>query len=334
MKKSLKIFALAASLLQAALFSAFAANPPSDFTYEFINNSQALKITGVKNNKAEYVVPSSIEDFPVTEVYIFYRDTKDCNITLPEGCLNVSISRPWDSSTIITVNQLPSSVKELELGGCNYNGTLPVEIEDVSISGSAKQIKLNQQSSELKNLKKLYINGGGYFWNTNLPFDLSESQNLESLNLGSVDFTKPLKLESLESLKSLKEMKLHGVQFVNKTLSISKNVIENKDSCILNTNVEELIFEEGVTEIRSNFVNRNGKFEVGNDSLKRIVLPSTLKKIEYNAFTHCPNLSEIVIPDSLRKIETNASKLEDIFDTTSLTLKNQARLNEIFSLKN
>lgn len=332
MKKSLKIFALAASLLQAALFSAFAANPPSDFTYEFINNSQALKITGVKNSKAEYVIPASIEDFPVTEVDISYRDTKDCNITLPEGCLNVSISS-WagDSSKIITVNQLPSSVKKLILDGCNYDGTLPAEIEDVSIYGSWKQIKLNQQSSPLKNLKKLDFNGGGYFWNTNLPFDLSESQNLESLDLKSVDFTNPLKLESL---KSLKEMKLGSVNFVNKTLSISKNVIENKYSYILGTNVEELIFEEGVTEIRSNFVNRNGKFEAGNDSLKRIVLPSTLKKIEYNAFTHCPNLSEIVIPDSLRKIETNASKLEDIFDTTSLTLKNQARLNEIFSLKN
>lgn len=313
--KKLKIFALAASLLQAALFSAFAANPPSDFIYDLTDDNKAVKITGLRNDKAEYVIPANIEDFPVTDVVIRYDE--DCNITLPEGCLNVFISRPHGYGYgTITVNQLPSSVKKLELYDCYYNGTLPTEIEDVSIDGDGGKIKLNQDSSGLKNLKKLAVTGKSDA-HINFPYDLSESQNLESLELRVVDVTNkaPLKLESL------KKLDLDGVNLIGNKTVYTKDA--SSLSRIGSTNIEELIFEEGVTNIR-------GEYAYNNENLTKVVLPSTLKEIGRSAFTDCPNLSEVVVPDSLGKIETNGNKLRDVFDTTSLSLKNRIKLKEAF----
>lgn len=326
--KKLKIFALAASLLQAALFSAFAANPPTDFKYELINNNQAIKITGVRNNKAEYVVPASIEDFPVTEVDIVIEPEvksfklpltvtfQSFAISLPEGCVKISLdSKDFknlrgdhiESNSIITVRQLPSTVKELFMQNCcKYDGTLPIGIEEVSIYGArhdnARLVKLNQSLSKL--------------------------QNLKSLSLGCVDFVgtpnkTPLKLPKLENL-----WLGNNVNLIDKSISINSNLISNVS--ISQTNVEELIFEEGVKEIPDYWPNKN---------LKRIVLPSTLESISVLCFTGCPNLTEVVVPDSLTKVEVrndkfdSAFKVGDVFDTTSLALRNRIKLQELLGFK-
>lgn len=336
--KKLKIFALAASLLQAVLFSAFAANPPSDFTYELINNNQAIKITGVRNDKAEYVVPASIEDFPVTEVDIVLIPNArlDANknlivtfqsftISLPEGCVKVSFNSEdfknfrgdeVRSKSIITVRQLPSTVKELSMknGCCKYDGTLPIGIEQVDINGTrddkARLVKLNQSLSKL--------------------------QNLKSLRLSDVDFVgapnkTPLKLPKLESLYLGASLGENSVNLIDKSISINSNLISNAG--VHNTNVEELIFEEGVQKIPNYY-----SFP-SNDNLKRIVLPSTLESIAAASFRHNKSLSEVVIPDSLTKVEVqtdryfSAYKVADVFDTTSLSLKCRIKLQELLGFK-
>lgn len=269
MKKTFKLFALAALLLQAAIFSAFAANPPSDFTYELSKDNTYIVITELKNDKAAYVIPESIEDFPVLQVKIFQR--KACTITLPEG------------------------------------------IEDVYIFGS---LKINQSLAKL--------------------------QHLKSLDISFVDFIGTANKTPLK-LPELTELHLINVNLIDKSISVGK---ELRDLRLWTTNVEELIYEEGVTSIRS----INDIDDETNKNLKRVVLPSTLKKIALKAFIHCPNLSEVVIPDSLEKVEVgtdevwndfwgrlvtvSASKLEDIFDTTSLPLKTRARLNQLFFSNN
>lgn len=270
MKKTFKLFALAALLLQAAIFSAFAANPPSDFTYELSKDNTYIVITELKNDKAAYVIPESIEDFPVLQVKIFQR--KACTITLPEG------------------------------------------IEDVYIFGS---LKINQSLAKL--------------------------QHLKSLDISFVDFIGTANKTPLK-LPELTELHLSNVNLIDKSISVGK---ELKDLRLWDTNVEELIYEEGVT-----YIGRDTNYDGFNQSkyysknLKRVVLPSTLKKIALKAFIYCPSLSEVVVPDSLEKVEVetdevwndfwgrlvtvSASKLEDIFDTTSLPLKTRARLNQLF----
>lgn len=279
MKKSFKLFALAALLLQAAIFSAFAANPPSDFTYELSKDNTYIVITELKNDKAVYVIPESIEDFPVLQVKI--RPQKACTITLPEG------------------------------------------IEDVYIANctGGMRIKINQSLAKL--------------------------QHLKSLDLGGVDFIGTVNKTPLK-LPELTELHLINVNLIDKSISVGK---ELRDLRLWNTNVEELIYEEGVTYIRRD-TNYDGfkQTKYYNKNLKRVVLPSTLKKIALKAFIYCPSLSEVVVPDSLEKVEVgtdevwndfwgrlvtvSASKLEDIFDTTSLPLKTRVRLNQLFFSNN
>lgn len=267
MKKSLKIFALAASLLQAALFSSFAANPPSDFKYELTKDNKAVKITGVRNDKAEYVIPASIEDFPVKYVSFFIGENWNTSITPPDGCVGFSLSTSTYKNTNAFVN-----IKRL-----------PAGIERVYIVGDFKShIKLDQSLSELKNLKSL---------------------------------------------------RLDNVDLVDKSVSIGCSAI------LTRTNVEELIFEEGVTEIGYTSSGHSSTFRF-NKNLKRVVLPSTLKKVVNFCFLGCPNISEVVVPDYQEKIltikysedglEFYADSVDDIFNTTSLSLKNRIKLQAAF----
>lgn len=331
MKKSLKIFALAASLLQAALFSAFAANPPSDFKYELTKDNKAVKITGVRNDKAEYVIPASIEDFPVTEIEFpnygrerDYRLSKSCTISLPEG-IEIAYIAAKENVTI-TLSQLPSTLKNLSIAadyyGCvKYDGTFPDKIESISFylsSIGGLKLKLKQSLQ-----------------------DFAELQNLKKLSLTNVDFIgvpnkAPFKKADMESLE-LDNVNLIG----NKTIYIPSDRSKIED-----TNVEEIIFEEGVTKIQKSFSN--------NKNLKKIVLPSTLKSVDFpygdcGKFVNCPNLTEVVVPDSLKNVKVpridessvniitgymnysyRDARIEDVFDTTLLSLKSRIKLQAAF----
>lgn len=303
MKKSLKIFTLAASFLQAALFSAFAANPPSDFKYELTKDNKAVRITQLKGDKTKYVIPASIEDFPVKEVDICVDES--CTISLPEGIEYVRISNPLSGGVLTPIEgQLPSTVKSLNLFCCKYDGIFPNKIEKICILGSdyssEDPIKLNQSFAELQNLKNLY---------------------LKKVDFIGVANSTPFKMANMDSLL-LEYVNLIG----NKTI-----YIRGDNSEIYGTNVEEIIFEEGVTKIERNFSN--------NKNLKKIVLPSTLKSVVVGIFDDCPNLTEVVVPDSLANVEVEGTRrygtpLYKVFDTTSLSLKSQAKLKNALNLVN
>ena len=57
----------------------------------------------------------------------------------------------------------------------------------------------------------------------------------------------------------------------------------------------QIIFEEGATSISE------GVF-FGNECLRSVTLPSTLKEIDWQAFTKCSNLESITLPEGLEKI--------------------------------
>ena len=58
--------------------------------------------------------------------------------------------------------------------------------------------------------------------------------------------------------------------------------------------VEELIFEEGITEMwNCGTPNQWSKY---NEKLVKVVIPSSVKKIKMYAFTDCANLKEVVFP--------------------------------------
>ena len=74
--------------------------------------------------------------------------------------------------------------------------------------------------------------------------------------------------------------------------------------------------EEGITNLAA------GVF-TNNKNLRSVKLPSTLKKINKNAFSGCTSLESIVIPEGVTEIEAGAfwecSNLETIYFPTTLT---------------
>lgn len=72
--------------------------------------------------------------------------------------------------------------------------------------------------------------------------------------------------------------------------------------------VAEIVFEEGIYDIKCDFIL--------NTTLKKVVLPSTLKGITYGMFENCYGLKTIVIPEGIESINTKAfmhcSSLEEI----------------------
>lgn len=65
--------------------------------------------------------------------------------------------------------------------------------------------------------------------------------------------------------------------------------------------LEEIVIEEGITEIPINFRN-NMHNSTDTNTLKKIFLPSTLKKIGNSAFYGQPNLDEVVLNDGLEEL--------------------------------
>lgn len=64
------------------------------------------------------------------------------------------------------------------------------------------------------------------------------------------------------------------------------------------SDLEEIIFEEGITEIP-------GYFKTSSNTLKKIFFPSTLKKIGNSAFAGQANLDEVVLNDGLEELGSN-----------------------------
>ncbi|MCR5046760.1 MAG: leucine-rich repeat domain-containing protein [Treponema sp.] len=68
----------------------------------------------------------------------------------------------------------------------------------------------------------------------------------------------------------------------------------NENPYFNSPDVEELIFEEGITEMWN--CGTPNKWSKYNEKLVKVVIPSSVKKIKMYAFTDCANLKEVVFP--------------------------------------
>ncbi len=129
---------------------------------------------------------------------------------------------------------------------------------------------------------------------------------------------------SIQKLSQLSEIKIEYVDLEEKSIIIRKewqNVKYHPMEALYsfnNTNIEEVVFEEGLQVI-----NNMGRCS----NLKKVTLPSTVKKIGDNAFIFCAQLLEIVIPESVDKIDFSYGRQN--FDGTSLPLKTQVKLRKL-----
>lgn len=94
----MKRFILTVSTMLAMAFSCFAANPESDFIYDFAPDGQGVMITSYKGKSTTVVIPDTIEGLPVTQIgttgpnmgvfpHILKKATEDIpyNVTVPKS---------------------------------------------------------------------------------------------------------------------------------------------------------------------------------------------------------------------------------------------------------
>ena len=98
--------------------TAFAANPAGDFEYGLSDDGKYVVIYGFKNEKSAYVIPESIEDFPVHEISIsrksasqLFGNNKQVTLTLSKKITTVKL---WINEVLnnIFINGLSENIKE------------------------------------------------------------------------------------------------------------------------------------------------------------------------------------------------------------------------------
>ena len=105
------------------------------------------------------------------------------------------------------------------------------------------------------------------------------------------EFIKNIGGLAFSNCTGLKKIKVSSSNF-----SINTNPGSALDTFRGSTNIEEIIYEEGVTDIVG----------IGCTSATKITFPSTVKIIKTNAFSGYTNLTSITIPNSITQIGNNA----------------------------
>ncbi len=80
-------------------------------------------------------------------------------------------------------------------------------------------------------------------------------------------------------------------------------------------NLKEVILPEGLAAIPAEFLMNTG--------IESIQIPQSVETIQFNAFSHCSELTEVVIPDGVKSLETDVfegdSKLEKVYLPPNMT---------------
>ncbi|MDE6026665.1 MAG: leucine-rich repeat domain-containing protein, partial [Muribaculaceae bacterium] len=116
---------------------------------------------------------------------------------------------------------------------------------------------------------------------------VSDMPNLEEINLP----------ESLTRLDLSRLPKLKSCTIPENVSEISNGTFSD---CPL---LEEIILPSNLKEVPYRFACGNWK---GSDKLTKVVIPSSIERIEGSALSHQSGLTSIVIPASVKKIEANA----------------------------
>lgn len=133
---------------------------------------------------------------------------------------------------------------------------------------------------------------------------------------------------SLDNLPKLKKLVITEVDFENKVITVKKEWaqkgnFEGLDYDFCDSNIEEIIFEEGCRFIGGCW---------GCESLRKVFVPSTAITIGGSGFYSCTSLSEFIIPESIGHINfMNSYRVSDdqVFRGTALPLKTQVRLRKM-----
>ena len=212
-----------------------------------------------------------------------------------------------------TIEDIPVIAVDTEFLG--FQGISEILIK---IPEGVKTFSLTQIYSRGKPVSHITIN--------QLPKSIEKCKILSTKNRTSPSSLYITLKGSLKELTNLKEINTEYVDFEEKSVIVRAAWAQSdggylgapENYCFNNSTIQEVVFEEGC-EIIGGF----GRCP----ELKKVTLPTTIKKLAGDGFCFCKQLSEIIIPESLERIDFGVSNQQ--FDGTAIPLKLQVRLKKL-----
>ena len=274
MKKSIMI----AIVAFIAIGTAFAANPASDFEYGLSNDGKYVVIYGFKNQKSTYVLPETIEDFPVKKVdvsrksaYRIFGNAKQGTITISKTISSFELWIEEVSNTII-IDGLSENIQEFFVFSDDrapYSGMSsepsgkykPILIKGIELLTRAKSVVCRNVQFDKVSLTVKKVWAPHVFSNTNLE-EISFENGIKETgwhSKGCVGFAYNKKLR-IVNLPSSMEVIGEGTF----------------DSCI---NLKDLIIPDEISDL---------DFHDGYSTFRNTALPlktqALLKQLGYNGY--------------------------------------------------
>jgi hypothetical protein len=161
------------------------ASPVSDFSYDLTDDKRGIKITGYTGKGGAVVIPSTIEDMPVLELWggAFYaRQEKPAynitSIVIPNGVEVIGVN-VFYSSRITSIN-IPNSVKSIGANAFRESNITSIVIPNGVESIGSQAFKQMQNLTKVTLPDNVILEGEAFSFNRKLT-----SINLTSnLNIG------------------------------------------------------------------------------------------------------------------------------------------------------
>jgi len=247
--------------------------------YDYTDNGTNITIDKCKITFGEAIVPSTINDKPVTTIgsQAFYGYTSLTSIILPNNLTSIG-NEAFQNCTGLTNISIPSSVTNIGNNVFwNCTGLTNVSIPNgvTIINDSTFALCSNLMTISIPN--SITSIGSGAFWGCKNLTSISIPSNVKSIGSGAFCECKSLT----------------NISIPNSVTTISTCAFKD---C---TGLTSISIPNSVTTIS------NSAFE-GCTSLTSITIPNSISSIENWTFKNCTSLTSVTIPDSVTNIVAGA----------------------------
>ncbi len=266
---------LAPSSMMALQTSGIMPNAASgDFQYEI--NYGEITITGYDGSDGDVVIPSYIDDTPVTSIgyYAFCGLSSLTSVTIPDGVTSIDDSAFYDCSSLTAIVVGEANEKYASLDGALYNKAMTTLITCPGGKTGAFTIPDGVTSIEYY----------AFYGCTSLTSVILPD------SVTSIDG------EAFSSCFSLTSI-VAGV--ANANYASFDGVLYNKD---MKTLIACPVGKTGAFTIPVTVTSIDDFAFFECSSLTKVIIPDSVTSIGDNAFYHCSSLTSITIPDSVTSI--------------------------------
>lgn len=235
-------------------------------------------------------------------------DADTTNLIISGVCVSNTLEdyfRCNDDLNITTLDLSDLKVTDNEFGFINWFDSLRTVIYPRNQETIVTDFNISLRDYVFpNNLKKIHL----FFSNRRIK-ELVFPDSLRSLYLSFTHNSKVetikigknvSKIENFDIIPSIKKIEIDPR---NHHFVVVNNALYTKDlkkliKFLSLDEINEYVVQDGVQEIR--------EYAFEGSKIKKIVLPDTLKKIDYSAFYYCQLLEEVVVPDSVTEIGDDA----------------------------